>query len=164
MKVIFTAATILFSASAFANPFDKFVGHYKVNGSPQITNESAKFCNRFDFKNVVRVRVERNSSGYQQTHLVYIENQTGWSVHPLTEFEYTDELKLGGSYARTTGTDYSATNEYGAWSTNPDKKETLIIQLDRTSFGLVFSMNEALYENSGLKAACHYQVKLVEGL
>jgi hypothetical protein len=156
------AGALLISICAFANPFDAFVGQYDVSGSPQIKNEKAKRCNRFDFKNIIGLKVEKNSNGYQQSHMLYLLKPNGWSGHPTEEFSYTNELKNGGSYAKTTGSAASAVNESGTWGANPPEKETLTVSIEKSGAGYILKMVEALYENTVLTAACYYQVQLIK--
>jgi hypothetical protein len=160
MKSVLISVAMLLSVSAFANPFDGVVGQYKVIGKPQIRNENVKSCNRFDFKNIVGVKVEKDASGYQQSHMIYIQKPNGWSGHPISDFNYTNEFKAAGSYAKTAGD--KALNESGTWSANPVEKETLTVSLEKSGSNYVFKMVEALYENSALTAACHYQVQLTK--
>lgn len=162
MKSLFIIATFLISATASANSFDDFVGEYKVTGSPQITNDNAKWCNRFDFKNIVGLKVEKNTDGYQQSHMIYIQKPNGWSGHPTMDFSYTNEFKNGGTYAKTSGSSALASNEYGTWGVNPNQKETLIVSIEKSAAGYTFKMAEALYKNSVLTAACYYQVQLTK--
>jgi hypothetical protein len=162
MKSLTIIATFLFSAAAFANPFDGFIGEYKVNGSPQITNNNAKWCNRFDFKNITGLKVEKDTSGYQQSHVIYIQKPNGWSGHPTMDFSYTNDLKNGGSYAKTSGSNALASNEYGTWGLNPIQNETLTVSIEKSAAGYTFNMAEVLYENSVLTAACYYRAQLTK--
>lgn len=153
-------AVLLVSTLASANPFDGFIGAYKVSSSPQIRAENATWCNRFDFKNIIGLKVEKNTQNPQQSHTLYLQTQNGWSGHPTMDFNYINQFRDGGTYASTTGSSTSAANEYTTWSTSPNSKETLTVSLKSFGSEYVFSMTDALYENSVLEAACYYQVSL----
>jgi hypothetical protein len=162
MKSLFVAAVLLISTSAFANSFDQFVGEFKISGSPQIRSENAKFCNRFNFKNIVGIKVEKNTNGYQQSHMIYFQNPTGWAGHPVMDFTFTNDFKIGGSYAKTSGSDHSASNEYGTWGSNRDYKETIRVILTESGSSFNLKVVEALWENIAPTAACYYEVQLTK--
>lgn len=162
MNHLLIILTLSFTAAAIANPFDAFEGEYKVSSSPQIKSENAKECNRFDFKNINGLKVEKNTNGYQQTHVLKVITPYGWSGVPVMDFNYTNPFNSAGSYAKTTGSTSFASNEYGTWVNKTDHKETLMVSLENSASGYNFKMTEALYENSVLSAACYYQVQITK--
>lgn len=162
MKGIILAACLAISSSAFANPFDGFIGEYKVNGSPTIRAQNAKWCNRFDFKNIVGLKVAKDTNGYAQSHVLYILNPAGWSGHPTMDFDYKNEFGTGGSYAKSTGSSNSASNVWASFSINPQETESLTVSIEKLGSEFAFSMSEELKQNSVLTAGCYYQVKLLK--
>jgi hypothetical protein len=159
--ILMSLLSLLTSSLALANAFDNFIGEYKTSSSPQITAKNAKWCNRFDFKNIVGLKVEANTKGSDQSHVLYILNTSGWSGHPIMDFAYTNEFRTGGSYAKTSGSSSTALNEYGTWGSNPNEKESLTVTIEKTGADFIFSMNESLFQNTVFTAGCSYQVKLV---
>ncbi|MBY0371286.1 hypothetical protein K2X33_11405 [bacterium] len=161
MKNLFLAALI--STTASANPFDAFVGEYKTVGAPLIRNQNAKECNRFDFKNITGLKVEKDTSGYKQSHMVYVLTSSGRSGLAVMEYAFDGDLGTGGSYAKTSGNSTTAYNEFGTRGTNPSRNETLAASVEKSAAGYTFKLTEALYEPSTtLTASCHYSVLLTK--
>jgi len=144
---------------AFANQFDNFIGEYKTSSQVQII-KNAKWCNRFNFKEIVGLKVEANTQGYEQSHVLYILNPHGWSGLPVMNYDQKGDFMTSPNWARTTGSANLASNEWG--SLVGDEKETLTVSIEKTGLDYTFSMVEALNENSVLTASCSYQVKLVK--
>lgn len=162
MKSFLLASAFLVSTSVFANSFDNFIGEYKVSGSPVIKMENAKWCNRFNFQKIVGLKVEVNTQGLNQSHIIYFQDQSGSYGYPAMDYNYTNDYGTGGGYAKSTGTSNSASNEYGIWSINPNQKETTGLTVENVGTGYVVYLTEAYYENTTLVAACYYQVNLTK--
>lgn len=162
MKTILLTLCLLLSASSFAHPFDGFLGNYKVTGPVKIRNENAKDCNRFNLRNLVALKVLRSTHGYQQSHALVLESFQTASAHPIMEYKYVNEFQTAGSYAKTTSTPTSASNELGDWTSNPFERSSLTVTLENLESGTLFTVTEAHYENSRFMSGCQYQASLTK--
>lgn len=152
---LFVSSTI-----AQANPFDAFVGSYTATGAPSIRHENTTWCNRFFFSQINGLRVEQNTAGYEQSHVLHLQRPSGSSGHPIMEFTYTNELRIGGSYAKTEGDTNLAINQYGTWGTNPDRRDELTVSLENMGTAYRFRMVDSVVERGQVTVACHYEVML----
>ncbi len=159
MKKWILTLGFLISASAFANPFDTFLGNYKVVGSPHVRIENAKFCNRFNFKNVSELAVVANSKGHKQSHLITLSTSTGWSSHPIMDFDFKNQLNpTMGSFAKTSGGKDSATNEWGQYGA--PENDVLSVTMKRQGNQYSFVMNEERLSQGRVVHGCYYSVDL----
>jgi hypothetical protein len=100
MKRSLLAFALLFTSSAFANPFDNFIGDYNVTGTPTISStgtvDTAKQCIRFNFHYLTGFSVEADTKSNSFTSdMLYFRttggvSSSGWSGHPVMDFFTSD--------------------------------------------------------------------------
>jgi len=161
VKSLLMTAVVLISTSAFANPFDGFVGEYKASSAPQITSDQPRWCNWMNFQNVTGLRVEKNTSESKQSHVLYVLSSDDQMDLPIKDFNKSNLFNTRGSYGKTSGTSTSALSEFGAWGSR-DYTETYTASLEKTATGYSFKLTEALHDKTELVAACSYQVQLTK--
>jgi hypothetical protein len=160
MKHLVAAASLLFSISAFANPFDAFVGKYTVVDAPKIENKSAAFCDRFSFTQITAFEVAAGSNDPRGTHTLTISNPSGFISNPVY-IDWTDLSPVDssvGSYATTSGTENSASTEVGSFGMEENSR--LITMISKNGNGYSLVLIEELLKGSKVKAGCYYQVQL----
>jgi hypothetical protein len=149
----------LFAVQAFANPFDAFVGKFTLDGKVQIRNFNAKACIRYGIPNLTGIEVKQDTNGYKQSHLIYLNNPSGWSGLPIMQYEdrpdylnpsivYISKVQGGANFAELVET--SNSNEYYA-----DK-----FSLKRTANKIIFNFTEEYIKNNSIEAGCYYQAIL----
>lgn len=159
MKMLITTLSFMLSVSAFANSFDRFIGKYKVVGAPAIQKQNAKSCNRFFFKDITGLEIKADTSGFKQSHVLFILNPSGWSAHPVADYyEKTDTNPSRGTYANTTGSGDMASNDWGSFGR--EDNERLVVTIKKSGNEFVFSMAEELVLQGTVTAACYYQVQM----
>lgn len=159
MRILIIAISFLFSASAFANSFNNFVGKYDVEGDAKVENVNAGFCNRFNFKEISSFEVKKDTEGYKQSHMLYFHHSYGWSGHPVMDFKDKSEFDPSiGTYAKTTGSSGNARNEYGSFGL--EENDRLTVSIARAGSGYTLAMAEELIVRGTVTAACYYEVNL----
>lgn len=90
MRSLLLFVLLSISGVAFANPFDSFVGTYKVKGQPSVKNSDRVQCRKYDLStaNKVQVIASRDSrSG--RTHLIRVfKSGGGASTFTVAEYNY----------------------------------------------------------------------------
>lgn len=163
MKSFVILLASLSASVAFANPFDSFIGNYAVVGQPTVhADGNVRECVRFDFAQLDGFSVVADKTGYNQTHVLRFQSDNDHLVssHPVMEYNYTEPMGHGGSYAKTSGDGTSAKNEYTDWGNGTQRSLTVTIQKSGTQFLLV--MTEVDSENSQSMASCTYSAVLAK--
>jgi hypothetical protein len=163
MRFLIALFALMATSVALANPFDAFVGDYTLVGKSVIQKSgSARECIRFNFENLVGFSVVADTAGYQQTHMLHFvfdgTSGHGWFGHPVMEYNYKNEFGTGGSYAKTSGDQNIAKNEYTTWSNN--SIEPLTVSIQRSGSQYLLLMTEVYSRNSQVEASCTYQATL----
>jgi hypothetical protein len=156
MKILILSS-LLFSISAFANPFDSFVGKYKVEGPVNVKNYNAKACIRYGLPNITGIEVKTDTNGYKQSHLIYLISSTGWSGLPVMQYEDRSDFDSTIFYARISGGSSTASNTWG--STAMEHYEDKF-SFERAGSSLTFNFSEEYVVNGKINAGCYYQVQL----
>lgn len=159
MKMLISTLCFVFSASAFGNAFDGFIGKYKTIGEPAIQYLNATYCNRFDFENITGLEIKADTNGFKQSHVLYILNPNGQSGHPVSDFYETSPTEPSlGTYAKTTGSSDFASNDWGNFGSGEDQR--LVVTIKKKGNDFIFSMAEELIQQGAVEAACYYQVEM----
>ncbi|HVJ65252.1 MAG TPA: hypothetical protein VM901_08355 [Bdellovibrionota bacterium] len=161
MNRLFIASFFAVSATAFASPFDAFVGSYTTSSKPSVESENAKFCNRFGFREITGMSIEKNDgkTGHKQSHTVLVTTPSSTSRHPIEDYDYSSDWNLGGSSAGTSGSAAMAANLRRSWN-NRREEESFRVSIEKTSSGYLFRMAEEFHTEGQLESACYYQVAL----
>lgn len=148
----------LTAAPSFANPFDSFIGQYKVEGKIEIRNFKAKGCIRYGIPDLKSIEVKQDSQGYKQSHFIYLFNSMGWNGLPVMQYEDRSEFDPSVLYfARVSGGSNLATN---FWGSNSKEHFEDRFSLQRIGDKVVFSFSEEYIENNEVTAGCYYQAIL----
>ncbi|MGZ3693070.1 MAG: hypothetical protein ACXWQO_02465 [Bdellovibrionota bacterium] len=165
MKIFLILAGFLSANAAMANPFDSFVGEYSLVGKPVIEKTgNARECVRFAIESMIGFSVTADTKGYQQTHVLHFNFDgkmgRGWMGHPVMEYNYTDDFRTGGSYAKTTGDANLAQNELTLWT--KDTTNPLLVSLGRSGNQIKLVVDEKFIRKAQLESRCLYQITLVK--
>lgn len=78
------------STAAFANPFDSFIGKYKISGKPQMRNSDAVQCRKFELSGAKSLEVVASPDTRSgRTHLVrVVKSEGGASTFSISEYNY----------------------------------------------------------------------------
>lgn len=156
MKLL-VVASMLFSINAFANPFDSFVGKYKVDGTVSVKNHNAKACIRYGLPKITGVEVKPDTNGYKQSHVIYLLNSSGWSGLPVMQYEDKSDFDSTVYYARVSGGSNSASNVWGSTAAEHYQDK---FSIERSGTNLTFNFSEEYVVNGTVTAGCYYQAKL----
>lgn len=156
-KVFLSFVLIMVSNIANANSFDSFVGEYTLVGSPTVQKVgSFKECLRFGFLRLTGFSVIQDTKGYNQSHMLHFNNQSGWSGHPVMDFD--DLTPSFHNYAKTSGSDVLAQNEYTSIFNN--RTEQLLVSIEKNGSEFLLNVTESYVENGQLIARCAYSANL----
>jgi hypothetical protein len=151
------------SASAKADPFDDFVGHYTPVAAPSIQNLRSPTCNKFDFAELSGFDVVADRTGLRQTHSLRIIVPNGYSVVPVVP-EYKDPSELDptvGVFGDSEGDGAKAMTISGNFGY--DKNETLQLTLESIPHGARLSIaNEMKSKDGTVLNGCYYTSDLVK--
>lgn len=158
MKILILLMS-LFTAQAFANPFDSFVGKYKLEGKVQIKSFNAKACIRHAIPNLTGIEVKQDTKGYKQSHMIYLHNPSGWSGRPVMQYEdRPDYLNPSTVYISKVqgGVNFAELIE----SSNAKEFHADKFSLERQADKIVFKFAEEYIKNGTVDAGCYYQATL----
>lgn len=163
MKIAFLLVTILAPALAHANPFDAFVGEYSLAAKPAIEKSgNVRECIRFGIDYMTGFSVIIDTKGYRQSHLLHFNFDgtmgRGWMGHPIADYTDKDEFGFGGNYAKTSGNENLALNEYTSWDAH--HRNPLFVSIERSGSQFLLNLDESYVDNAQTTSRCHYRVLL----
>ena len=151
---------VLLPVIAFANPFDGFVGEYKVSSELVVTSSDAADCARIQMDRLSEVKIRKGDYGFKNTHVVTLVRGGMYLSYPIAEY-YREYGPTNSSdyvvYAKTTGDENSAKNERGVKSPNTSKK--FVIALEKQAGETNLKMTTEGTVNS-TTTSCVYEVDL----
>ncbi|UYL09065.1 hypothetical protein B9G69_000555 [Bdellovibrio sp. SKB1291214] len=160
MKFI-VSLLLLFSASAFAetqNPFDAFVGSYKVVGAKRINNVRAATCDRYRWKDLESMTVKASDSLFE-THQIRFVAGPKESLFQVQEFQHSNDVASTGDFAETSGGEGWAASARGSWRFV--NKQHTILTLIKSESGLKILVKDESFGAGNLKTGCYYEADMI---
>ncbi len=156
-NLAFSVLFVLISASAIANPFSMFSGHYTVHGQTQIINDRMELCDWWGISRLTGIEFVNVSPKIVKAILT--NSDGNYSTIALNEYNYVNEFTstsgnrakiedLAGVVKRTT-VDYSALED-----------QISTFQVERLGDNLVLKISFLRIESGNLVGGCFYSVNL----
>lgn len=162
MRSTLLVFALAMAATAGANPFDAFIGSYRVVGHPVIRTEHANFCNRFDFRSLTGFEVKADTHGFKQSHQLSFLSSAGSFDFPVMDYFFQTDLDPEyGSYAKTSGSGDTAVSEFGTFARAESRKVIVAITKKGDAYDLTAS-EEILAGRGTLSSGCYYQATLAD--
>lgn len=158
MKILVLLASV-FTSSVFANPFDAFEGRYKLDGQVQVRKYNVDSCDRHGIPSLTGIEVKKDSNGYKQSHLIYINVPSGWNGIPVMQYEDRPDY-LNPSvvyYSKVQGGKDLAQLIEGS---NRDKFYSVKFLFERKAGKVLFKFDEEYLNKGVVEVGCYYQVEL----
>ncbi|MES2854349.1 MAG: hypothetical protein V4692_00720 [Bdellovibrionota bacterium] len=161
MKYAAAAAFLLFTTSAFANPFDAFIGTYVVSEAPVIRVVKAAQCTRASFADITVLAIKAENGDSDATHEISIVTAKGHTSNGIYAHFVSKNLLEPevGTYSTLSGTSISASVETGSLGMKENSRIIQTISVNGTGYSFVI-VEELLGKSGRVEAGCYYQVQL----